>query len=347
MSLARRAEVQVTWSAVDITHDLQPHLLGLSYTDNLTGAADDLTLDLEDRGGLWSGDWKPDFGDSVEARLRAEPWLTAVADLRLGKFAHDKISLIGPPKRVTIKAVSAPLATGLRRRKRTKAWRKQTLRQIAEDIADRAALTLEWTGSNGLQYARREQKDKSDLEFLEEACKEVGRDLKVTEDKIVIFDEEDRDSAASVGTVHLDNGRVKSWSFDSDDSGRYGSCHVAFFDPRTGKVISAQFPPVSTTPAGYEELGLDPDGQTLEVRLPVDDAGQAEAICKGKLRNANRFATSGHLVVMGDPGLVAGVTFDLEGANKLDGKFIITKATHSPIGGYTCTLDVRRCVETY
>lgn len=344
MSLARRSSVQIIWESVDISKEIQSNLLGITYADNLTGAADALSIDLEDRDGLWSGDWRPQKGDTVAARLQAEAWFTGVTDLRLGTFAHDKISISGPPKRVSIKAVSAPLATGLRRRKRTRSWRNVTLQQMARDIAERADLGLDWTGDAGVAYAKRKQADKSDLEFLEEACAEVGLALKITEQKIVIFHETDRDSSRSVGDLNLFSGNVISWAFDSDDSSRYGNCHIKFFNPRSGKVIEAQFPPKGLSPDGYAALGLDPDGQTLEVRLPASLASQALEICKGRLRNANRFATSGRMLVQGDPGLVAGVTFHLSNAFGFDGQFIVTRAVHKPIGGYTTEISIRRCV---
>jgi len=347
VSAARRSELQVVWEAVDISRDITDRLLLFSYVDNLTGAADGISITLEDRDGLWSGPWRPKFGDTVECRLKADPWLTTVKDLRLGTFAHDSISLVGPPKAATIKAVSAPMATGLRRHKRNRPWRGVPLRQIAQDIADRAGLLLDWSGDPGRNYRRREQKDKSDLEFLDEACKEVGRDLKVTEKSIVIFQEQERDSAPAVGDIDLHGGFVKTWQFDADDSARYGNCHIKFFDATTGKVHEGQFPPVNTTADGYAALGLDPDGQTLELRMPASDKNRAADICKGRLRAANRFATSGSMTVVGDPGLVAGVTFNLVNAFGFDGKFIITRAEHLPIGGYTCHLQVRRCIEGF
>jgi len=350
MSAARRTQISITWETIEISRDIGPMLTGLTYTDNLTGSADDLALELEDRDGLWSGSWRPVFGDTVEARVKveaADSWLTGVTDLRLGIYAHDKITLSGPPKKATVKAVSAPMATGLRRRKRTRAWDSVTLHQIAEDIADRAGLALDWSGSDGRPYKRREQKNKSDLEFLDEAVKEQGRALKVTEGAIVIFSEESRDASASVGEINLVGGKVLGWNFDSDDSARYGNCHLKIFDPRSGKTIEGQFPAVGATPDAYASLGLDPDGQTLEVLLPVEDAAHAVDICKGKLRNANRFANSGHLVTVGDLGLVAGVTFDLTGADAFNGKFIVTRVAHQFVGGHTCALDVRRCVEGF
>ncbi len=340
----------------DITKDIAPHLLSLAYTDNLTGAVDDLSLELEDREGLWSGDWRPAFGDRVQARITADPWLTDVKSLLCGDFSHDKISLSGFPKRASIKAVSAPLASGLRRTKRTRAWSGVTLFQIASDIAARASVGLQWIGEDkGTTYRKREQKDKTDLEFLEEECREVGRALKVTQTpiggnhqfSIVIFREEDQDATDPVGDLSLIGGHVLGWSFDSADAMRYGNAHLKFSDPHTGKLTSGEFPPVGTSRDARIAMGLDPDGQTIEVRLAAEDKGHAIDICKGRLRAANNFANTGSLTVKGDPGLVAGVTFNLTDAFGFDGKFIITKAEHRVAPGYTCTLDVRRTIGGY
>jgi phage protein D len=341
---ARHTKIAVSWETRAITRDLAPHLAGLTYVDNLSGASDELSLELEDKAGLWSKDWRPAYGDKVVARIEAEGWFgaTPVTELRLGTFAHDKITLFGPPQRVSLGCVSAILSTGLRRRKRTRAWRSVDLKQIANDIAQRAELTLDFQGSAGPKYKSANQNNKSDLEFLEELCKEVARTVKVTEETLVIYDEASLDAGASVGEIDLRGGYVSDWSFDGDESGRYGSCHVTCFDPRTGKKVAGQFPA-----DGQVVEGLDPNGQTLELVIPVSDAGEALARAKALLRNANRFATTGKLTTVGDPGLVAGVVFDLTNAFGFDGKFIITRAEHRPLGGYTCALDVRRCVGGY
>ncbi len=340
----RRAKLAVSWETKAIARDLAPHLIGLTYTDNLSGSADDLSLEVEDREGLWSGDWKPTFGDKVVARLEADGWFGSnpVNKLRLGTFAHDKISLSGPPRRASLMCVSAPLATGLRRRKRTRAWRGVNLKQIARDVADRALLRLDFQGDAGTAYKHAVQNDKSDLEFLQEECKQVGRTLKVTESTIVIYDELELDKQLAAGDIDLIGGNVLSWNFDSDDSSRYGSCHVKCFNPRTGKVTQYEFPA-----KGVTIPGLDPNGQTLELAISVSDAAEAAVRAQKLLRAENRFATRGKLMTVGDPGLVAGVTFNLTNAFGFDGKFIITKAGHKTVGGYTTALEVRRCVEGY
>lgn len=343
---ARRTKLAVSWEQRAIARDLAPHLVGLTYVDNLTGAADELALELEDREDLWSTDWRPEYGDKAVARIEAQGWFgygQKVNQLRLGTFTHDKIVLSGAPRRVSLQCISAPIGSALRRRKRTHAWRSVDLKQIADDIAKRAGLTLDFDGAPGSKYKSAVQNDKSDLEFLEQLCKEVGRTLKVTESTIAIYVEEKLDSAPAAGEIDLRGGNVLvPWSFEGSDSGRYGSCTVTFLDPRTGKKIKGQFPP-----DGVTVPGLDPNGQTLELTMAVSDAAEALERAKAHLRNANRFANQGKLTTIGDPGLVAGVTFDLTNAGGLSGKYIITKAEHRVGSGYVCALDVRRCVEGF
>lgn len=54
---ARRTEIQVTFEGVDITADVNKYLQSLTYTDNEEDDADDLQIALDDRDGLWLGEW--------------------------------------------------------------------------------------------------------------------------------------------------------------------------------------------------------------------------------------------------------------------------------------------------
>lgn len=55
--IARRSLVQVCFDGVDITDDIRPYLLSLTYTDSEEDEADDLQLKLQDRDGLWQMEW--------------------------------------------------------------------------------------------------------------------------------------------------------------------------------------------------------------------------------------------------------------------------------------------------
>lgn len=54
---ARRAVIRLTFSGVDISADINKHLLSLTYTDNEEDKTDDLQLSLDDKEGVWLGSW--------------------------------------------------------------------------------------------------------------------------------------------------------------------------------------------------------------------------------------------------------------------------------------------------
>lgn len=59
LEMARRTEISVSIGGVDITRDMRPYLLGLTYTDNEEDETDDLQIDLQDRGASgWRSGWR-------------------------------------------------------------------------------------------------------------------------------------------------------------------------------------------------------------------------------------------------------------------------------------------------
>jgi phage protein D len=214
-----------------------------------------------------------------------------------------------------------------------------TLQAMAQDIADAAHLDLYFSADDSRKYGRREQKDQSDLDFLLGLCTEAGKALKIGDGKIVIFEEEEYEKKPSVGTIDLIGeiaaSRVISWDFEDSKSDHYGRCHVSYLSGKKGKKIEGTF----REPAD--------EGPTLEAKRQVASQAEAEATAKALLRAANRTAKTGHLTVVGDAGLFGGAVLDLANAFSFSGRYIVTRAVHKPLGGYTTTLDVRRCLEGY
>lgn len=66
-NIARRAAVQVSFAGVDITNDIRPYLLSLTYTDSEEDETDDLQIKLQDRDGLWGCQWLTDMIDAAAA----------------------------------------------------------------------------------------------------------------------------------------------------------------------------------------------------------------------------------------------------------------------------------------
>lgn len=174
----------------NITNDIIPYLTSLSYTDNLSGQADDLSITLEDRKGLWSADWFPDRGAILKVKLASMNWNTladGMQSLDLGIFAIDSIEASAPPHKVEIKSVSVPDNNELRGVDRTRSWEKAELQTIANDVAVGANMELSYESEENPTLDRVEQTEQSDLSFLLKLCEDNGLALKVCNNRIVIL----------------------------------------------------------------------------------------------------------------------------------------------------------------
>ena len=85
----------------------------------------------------------------------------------------------------------------------------------------------------------------------------------------------------------------------------------------------------------------------MEVNERVTSAAEAKELAKKRLRQKNKGEVKAEFTLVGNVGLVAGLTVQVEGYGLFDGKYIIESATHNPTGGYTVGLKLRRVLEGY
>ena len=122
----RRASVEISIQGKDVSMDLWPHLLSLSYVDKADDELDDLQLTLEDREGLWQGDWLPKHGDIISVTIVASNFRApGEEELDCGEFEVDELTLESSRDGgdvVTIKGVPAAVKSSLMLQKKTRAW---------------------------------------------------------------------------------------------------------------------------------------------------------------------------------------------------------------------------------
>lgn len=200
---ARRCLVLVKYNDKDISADLQQYLKSVSYTDNMSGEADDLQLTLEDKAGLWQSAWMPEKGATLDVSVKLTNWQgVGVQIVRFGLFEIDEITSSGMPSEVQIKAVSVPDNNNLRGVERTRSWEKVELKRIANDIATGAELELYYDVKDyNPVIDRAEQTEQSDLSFLYKLCTDHGLALKICNKQLVIFDEADYEAGEAVALV--------------------------------------------------------------------------------------------------------------------------------------------------
>ena len=88
---ARRAVIRLTFSGVDISADINKHLLSLTYTDNEEDKTDDLQLSLDDKEGVWLGSWlntpSASKGAEISAVIVQKNWAVSYTHLTLPTIA--------------------------------------------------------------------------------------------------------------------------------------------------------------------------------------------------------------------------------------------------------------------
>lgn len=346
----------------NMTQDIAPDLLSLSYSDKETDEADELSLTLKDPQGVWAGTWTPDGGEKIEAYIY-DGDVTGAEYSRLycGKFFVDSLSASGSPRVLTMRAVSIPLNKPIRRKIKSRAWEKIALKDIASAIAKEAGMEFMYDAQENPVYDRQDQKRESDLQFLSRLSREMGISLKVTDEKIVMFDQASYEKKEPVKVLTLKRSPILSWSFESSQSEKYKSVTVAYRDPKKKKKGTAAGYNMdlektgekkSSNPAVMTYTYTDPNAneqwQEYSLKRRAKSVSDAERIAKAKLRELNARSVTGSISIVGDPSLVAGVVVTVSGFGSFDGNFIVQEATHSVSGGgYTTSLSLRRVNNNY
>ncbi len=332
---ARRTKIKVKYDDTDITNDLAPYLKEFSFNDNMSDEADDASLRLEDRNELWCSSWLPDKGASLDLTIVKILSDGSEVTLPLGVFELDEIEISAPPHEVNLKAVSVPNNSGLRGEDHNRSWEKTKLSVIANDlVVTDAQMELFYDTGEDPVLERAEQTEQSDLSFLRKLCKDAGLAIKVSDKKVVIFDEVKYEQAAPVLT--LEKSMLISYSIKSATRDVYAACHVKYQKSKNKECIEYTF----TLP--------DKKGKTLQVNEEVASVAEAEKLAKKKLREKNKEEITISITLPGAFIFSAGSTLKLDGFRVFDGKYIITKVAHSiGSGGYTIQADLRKCLNDY
>lgn len=340
---ARRTKAYIRYEGADITKDIEKYLISLSYADNEEDKADDLQITLEDKEGNWVSDWLEQTGAKgaeISALLAKVDESRREEILDCGVFKVDSISDSGPPTKVSIKATSIPTESKVSVEKKTKAWEKIRLSAIAAEIAGKNGLRNIFESDFDPFYTRKEQVQKSDIVFLKELCKKAGISLKVTAKMLVLFDAAKYESKGTVRDIKKGESDVLRWNFATDfKDTAYAKCEVKYTDPNTKKTIKGSF----TSPKAKESTG-----KTLKINEKVSSKQEADQLAKKRLREKNKSETEGSFELVGDLGLVSGVTVQVKGWGLYDGKYIVQNATHNNSrSGYTTNISIRKVLEGY
>lgn len=318
-------EWRLTYAGKDVTVELAPYVLSVTYTDVLEGESDELTVNIEDRDHRWKNGWFPGKGEVLSLAIGyAGSPLSAI-----GGFEIDEIEFTGPPDTVSIRALAVGVKKALRT-DNTVAHEGTTLKEIAQEVATKHGLTLVGAGdATGRSYGRVTQNKETDLAFLNRLGKADGIVFTIKDGKLIWHDQALLDSAGFIATISRTD--MKTFTFRAKAATTYKAAQVSYHDPKT-KTLKT-----------YTETAADaPSGDTLKLVERCENQDQAAAKAKAALRSNNGRQVEGSITVVGNPALRAGCNIDVKGLGLLDGIYQIQKATHTMERGqgYSTSLEL-------
>ena len=332
METVKVPRFKLEYEGKDITQEITKYLISVQYTDNEANESDEISFTVEDKHGLWKGDWLPQKGDKVSLAIGYDDEL-----LDCGKFTIDEIEMSGPPDIVTMRGLAAGINSPLRT-KNSRAYEGQTLRQIAQTVAEKYGYKIVATDGSAsildnIRIERVTQNRETDLAFLKRVGEDYGVVFSVRDTDLIFTAIYDMEKGQPV--IELDRTDLMRYSVKDKATKVYKKARVRHKNVSKNENVTVFWEEKKNDGASSED--------TLEIHSRVENMQQAEAKAKAKLHDANRKGQEATFTVPGKPMLVAGNNFTLTGMGALTGKYHIKKSVHNiSSGGYTTDVEALR-----
>jgi phage protein D len=356
---ARRTAVGLTINGVDVSSDINQRFHSCTWTDAADGEADDFQIKLIDRDNVVAGSWlnteienrasanlKGGTKATIKPTITQENWNGKGKDISLviGNFVLDEVyvqfGMSG--QTVTMKGTALDFSSSARNTTHTQAWESTTLKAIAQKIGARCGYTVSYLASVSVSYTRKEQRNQTDVSFLQGLCTAAGLSLKITGGALIVYDQKTYENKTAARTIKRGDGSYTDGTFDATLADTcYSACHVSYEDTNTGNTIEYTY-----TPPGYT---YDEDNLLEITTEKVSSVAEAKRLAIARLREANKGAVTGTFTFPGDITLVAGLTVIAKGFGGFNGTYYIEKSVHtiSKTAGYKTTITLRETITAY
>lgn len=328
MEKVKRLKYRIYYSGKDITPDLQGHVMGITYTDNVDGKADELTLKVDDSKGLWRYRWRPDKGDTLELLFGYDGTMASS-----GSYNIDELEMGGPPDTVTLKCISVPIGSPLRT-ERSQPHENKTIKQVVESVAERHGLTVVGDFGREIVLEKLMQHRESDLSFLAKLAVKYGYVFNIRGSQLNFFSIYDLEASDSVTIISRSD--LNSYNVRDKSHGVYLSASSTYRNPDDEGEIDVEI----------DGDADEPTADILEVRERVENDEQGEVVANSSLHHANTEAVKGTFTIEGNPLILAGSNIELRRMGRVSGIWHLLTTTHRvTTGGYTTAFDAKKVGE--
>ncbi len=334
MSNVTTYDFSLFYEKTNITADIEPHLIELTYTDYLEGQSDELTVTFEDISGKWIRQWFPTQGDKLNAAIGYQ----GAQLVDIGAFEIDEVEYeYSPAKVITLRALSSGISKGYRTLT-PKAYENTTLAQVVALVAER--LKLKVVGKiKAIPIKRITQYNKRDVEFLARIAREYHHNFKIVADQLVFTDKSDLGQSEPV--VALEEKDIISLRLRDRIKDTAKSVEVKGYDVN-GKKVLKQTKQAQKRRKNIKQ-SAEASGDSLHIVTRGETQEQIDARADAALAEQNDDQQAGEISLVGNPKLVAGSTILLRNLGVFSGKYLIKSARHSfsKMSGYITDVEVR------
>jgi hypothetical protein len=224
----------------------------------------------------------------------------------------------------------------MRGEQKTKAWENTHLGAIAQDIAAAHSLELFWDADN-VDFERVDQREESDLAFLQRLCEENGFNLKVSDGMLIVFQGDTFEGQPDPVIIRRGDSPIISYDFSAKAHDIYRACQVSYQDPEDKITYTFTFEPENAPEVG----------PILKINERVDGPDEAEKRAMAALREKNKDQVTGSFELLGAPSLAAGTLIDVQGFHKFDAVYFVEQVRHSldKGSGYRSSVSFRTKVD--
>lgn len=336
MTQVSTPDYEIYYGKTNISENIKPYLIELTYTDYLSDQSDELSVTFEDINGRWIRGWFPTQGD--ELRVKLGYLGEALADL--GAFEIDEIEWSHERNSGSVVSLRA-LSTGISKANRTlkpKAYENTTLAQIVRDVANRLKLNVSGTVGD-VPIKRVTQYQERDVEFLTRLAHEYNHSFKIVGKTLVFTTMSSLEERSAVDI--LDLSRVLSMRLRDRIKDAVTAVEVNGYDVDGKKNVKSNKNKKAKRPGKKQAKNATAD--TLKVVTRGESQAQIDARAEAALSQQTDDQQAGTMRLIGNPKLVAGNTVMLTNMGMFSGKYLITSARHqySRSQGYITELNIR------
>lgn len=333
MSNVQKPDFTLFYEKTNITADIEPSLIELTYTDYLEGQSDELSVQFEDINGKWIRQWFPTQGDKLKAAIgyQGEPLV------EIGAFEIDEVEYGYRPSSITLRALS----TGVSKSNRTlkpKAYENTSLAQVVAMVAER--LKLKVVGKiRQIPIKRITQYQERDVEFLARLAREYHHSFKIVGNQLVFTDKDELGQTEPIAV--LDETQCISIRLRDRIKDTAKQVEIKGFDTSGKKVVKKSKKATALRPKMKQAQAAS--GDTLKITTRGESQEQIDARGDAALSEQNEDQSAGDITLIGNPKLVAGSTILLKNLGVFSGKYLIKQSRHSILRsqGYTTNIEVR------